>query len=53
MNPSWVFLAIVIILVLVLALFGKRETYQPFKGPAPDQSYVYNTYTGKYEKSKF
>ena len=48
---TWVFLATVIILIFVLLLFRTKETYQ--SQPSSSTPFVYNTYTGKYEKAKF
>jgi hypothetical protein len=52
MDLSFVYLGfLLIILILVLILFRAKESYQPERtGSAADQSYMYNTYTGKYEK---
>jgi len=47
---SWVFLAVVVLLVLVLTVFVRKETYQSSRPAGSDVSYVYNTYTRKYEK---
>jgi hypothetical protein len=50
--PTWLFLAIVTILVFVLIFSNRaKETYQ--SQPSSSTSFVYNTYTGTYEKAKF
>lgn len=52
MDLTWVFLAIVIVLVFVLIFSNRtKETYQ--SQPSSSASFVYNTYTGTYEKAKF
>ena len=47
--PTWLFLAFVTIFVFVLIFSNRaKKTYQSSSTP-----FVYNTYTGTYEKAKF